>query len=131
MSDTSTAARAKCHDDGYIVSSEHALLAPGDPPLSEADVRAGRIKGCSHIRCRSCGQIVKEIPHAIWKRPWPVGPTLQEAYVNDKLADFVESRPDLPHRAYACECTIESPFGATSLDVLWEISCHPWSCGGH
>lgn len=131
MSGSSSSTLAKCHGDGYLVSSEYPMLGPGDPPLSEADVRDGRIKGCNHIRCRNCGQVVKQIPHAIWKRPWPVGPTLQDAYVNDTIASLIERRPDLPHRIYACECKIESPFGASSLDVLWEISCHPWSCGGH
>lgn len=131
MSGSSPGTSEKCFSDGYLVSSEYPLLGPDDPPVSEADVQAGRIQGCNRIRCRNCGQIVKQIPHAIWKRPWPVGATLRDAYVHDTIASLVEPRPDVPHRAYACECRIESPFGATSLEALWEMSCHPWSCSGH
>jgi hypothetical protein len=55
------------------------MLGPGDPPLSEDDVRDERIKGCDRVRCSNCGQIVKQILHAIWKQPWPVGPMLRDA----------------------------------------------------
>lgn len=114
-----------------MVDADCPLIGDGEPPLTAADVDAGRIRGCNQIRCRDCGQIVKQIPHVVWRRPAPVGAILRAAYASDTLATCVEPRPDLTVRVYACECRSDNSVGIRSFDDLWDDYAHPWSCHGH
>lgn len=121
----------RCARDGLLAGAEFPLMAPGAPALTEADVHAGRIRGCNGIECVRCKRSVVSFP----SRVFLVCPTPQEvedAYDRAEFERFLGiTRFSAAYRAYACRCDITVVKGWLSLLDAYRDRELGWICRGH
>ncbi|SRR5579883_2958018 len=125
-----------------LVGMGFTLATASDPPLSEDELRTGRLRGCGTLVCSGCSSSVRSWPASRWRRPmtlaFPKKPTKGElreikeveaevpvAYEN--AGPFLEASPWV--RAYACRCLRFAV--QTSEDLAAADWPHHWRCGGH
>lgn len=119
-----------CAGEGVLVDGRLALLGEGDAPPSEDELTAGRVVGCTHLRCRECGADVVEIAGRAWTGEADAA-ELAHRYDTRDFDAVLVARDKF--RAYACRCRRRTQLGHVSLRDLRvdTIEGWPWACAGH
>jgi hypothetical protein len=122
---------SKCAQDGMLVGAELPLIDANGPALTEEDIAAGRIRGCSRIVCSKCDRAVKSFPGRYWESR-PTDQQLEEAYDKDDFSPYLGTKDFFKsYRAYACRCDLTLVNNPMSLLDAYQRLELPWACEGH
>jgi len=121
-----------CSLGGYLVSGRAPL--PADP--TDYDVEALPRRGCNHLRCLTCGAVVRNA-QGFWRSK---SLSRMECAALYEVADLEASPVLVPasgFRFYVCRCrswtqtAFEDALDDPDTDPMPQRSNMPWRCDGH
>ena len=121
-----------CLDGGLLIGTDDWLpTSPHEYNWGTFDPRIG----CNHLVCGACGQEVRHLEDVVVTDGEAIAPA-RLYVVSDWLSlPYIEFKPELKGRLYACRCQWHMQFGSTELnppipEPEWEFRSQ-WRCAGH